>query len=728
MKTDKSKKNQVIIQVAVIIAVCVAGATFFTPKLLQVLDNLLVSRLEKKPEYRLDAPSEVLTLANLSPSERKTALEAIASSETPSLDRNRARYLLAVDALRNDFDGAKALEYLENLDGTYPILAPYIMLLQGRAYELNNDKEKAQQIWQEVINLFPDELVTAEAYYKLGSYDPNFYQEAIKKFPQHPRSHDIAIKLLEENPQQKDLLLLLAEYDIVPENKARVDRLVKEYGKELDAKQWDIVGNYYWQTDNYNLVSSAYKKGTSTPEHLYRIARSYQVSKKPKEAKIAYLKLTETYPDAPETGLAWRRLASLSQGEEALSYLNKVDEKFPDEVVTALRQKATLLTELGRYQEATQVRNTILEKYPQSEEAADYRWQIAKDFADSGNYVSAWQWAQQISVQNPDSDVAPKAGFWIGKWAEKLGQNQEAIKAYEYVLQNHPHSYYAWRSAVRLGKDVGDFNTLRSLPLQVETPTQRPIPPGGSNMFKELFLLGEDQDAIDLFTAEIGKKNSSTGMESEISVSEQFVQGLLKQNQGKYLESINLIWNLKNRDNPDDLGEWQILRKSPEYWYALFPFPYEELIVKWSKERNLNPFLVASLMRQESRFEKEIKSPVGATGLMQIMPDTGKWIAPQINMKEYSLTDPEDNIKMGTWYLNHTHDTFNNNSMLAIASYNAGPGNVSNWISRYSLADIDEFVENIPFPETKNYVETVFGNYWNYVELYDPKIEEKLSN
>lgn len=728
MKTNKSKKNLAVIQVAFILVACVVGASFLTPKLLEFLERQVISRWEEKPEYRLDAPSEVLPLVNLPAEQRKTALEAIASSEKPSLDRNRARYLLAVDALRKDFDGAKALEYLENLDRTYPILAPYIMLLQGRAYELNNEKEKAQKIWQEVINLFPDELVTTEAYYKLGSYDANFYQEAMKKFPQHPRTQEIVIKLLEENPQQKDLLLLLAEYNIVPENKGRVDRLVKEYGKELEAKQWDIIGNYYWQTGNYNLVSQAYKQGTSTPEHLYRIARSYQVSKKAKEAKIAYLKLVETYPDAPETGLGWRRLASLSKGEEALSYLNKVDEKFPDEVTKALKEKATLLTQLGRYQEATQVRDSILTKYPQSEEAADYRWQIAKDFANSGNYVSAWQWAQQISVENPDSGVAAKAGFWIGKWAEKLGQNQEAIKAYEYVLQNHPHSYYAWRSAVRLGKDVGDFNTIRSLALEVETPKQRPIPPAGSNMFKELYLLGEDQDAIDLFTAEIGKKNSSTDNTPVITVSEQFVQGLLKQNQGKYLESINLIWDLKNRKNPEDLGEWQILRKSPEYWYALFPFPYEELIVKWSKERKLNPFLVASLIRQESRFEKEIKSPVGATGLMQIMPDTAKWIAPQIKMKEYSLTDPEDNIKMGTWYLNHTHDTFNNNSMLAIASYNAGPGNVSDWISRYSLADIDEFVENIPFGETKNYVETVFGNYWNYVELYEPKIEEKLSN
>ena len=95
-------------------------------------------------------------------------------------------------------------------------------------------------------------------------------------------------------------------------------------------------------------------------------------------------------------------------------------------------------------------------------------------------------------------------------------------------------------------------------------------------------------------------------------------------------------------------------------------------------------------------------------------------------MEKYSLTDPEDNIKMGTWYLNYTHETYGNNSMLAIASYNAGPGNVSNWLERYSLQDFDEFVENIPFPETKNYVETVFSNYWNYVRLYQPQIQSRL--
>ncbi|MGI0481350.1 transglycosylase SLT domain-containing protein [Geminocystis sp. CENA526] len=717
MKTKKSK-TLIPIPTLLIILAGVVGATVLTPKLIKLLDGIVITT--EPVEYRLDAPSEVLPLADVSPSERQSVLESIANQEKPSLDRNRARFLLASDILRVDFDGGKALNYLKNLDKEYPILAPYILLRQGRAYELTNDTAKAQEIWLQLVTEFPENLVSAEAYYKLGTYDENYWQEAIKRFPQYPRTHEIARKLLEKEPNQKDLLLLLATYDLSPQTKGELDRLVKEFGKELTPQQWDIIAQNYWQNNNFLQASQAYIKGTSTPEHLYRIARGYQVSNKPTEAKSFYLKLVNEFPDAPDTGLALRRLATMTQGDEALSFLNRVDKRFLEEVPKALHQKATILTAMGRFQEATQVRNQLLQEYPNSDEAANYRWQVAQEFARGNDLVSAWQWAQQISVNNPDSDVAPKAGFWVGKWAQRLGQTEEAQKAFQFVLDNHPHSYYAWRSAVALGKDVGDFTTIRSLPLKVKTPTVRSIPPAGSNMFKEMFLLGENQEAIDLFRGEIGNK-------PQVTVSEQFIQGLIQQIQGKNLQGINTIWTLRNRrDNPEDYQEWRILRNSPEYWYGLFPFHYEDLIVKWSQERKLNPFLVVSLIRQESRFEREIKSPVGATGLMQIMPDTGKWIAPQIGVKEYSLTDPNDNIKMGTWYLNYTHETYNGNSLLAVASYNAGPGNVANWLKRFSLDDFDEFVENIPFPETKGYIETVFGNYWNYVELYDPEIQEKI--
>ena len=113
---------------------------------------------------------------------------------------------------------------------------------------------------------------------------------------------------------------------------------------------------------------------------------------------------------------------------------------------------------------------------------------------------------------------------------------------------------------------------------------------------------------------------------------------------------------------------------------------------------------------------------------MQILPSTAKWVAQQTDKSDYALSKPEDNINIGTWYLAHNHQRHDHNSLLAIASYNAGTGNVSQWVKKYSLKDPDVFVEQIPFPETKDYVEGVFSNYWNYLRLYNPEVREKVGS
>ncbi|MEN9210351.1 MAG: transglycosylase SLT domain-containing protein, partial [Thermostichus sp. DG02_2_bins_29] len=89
-----------------------------------------------------------------------------------------------------------------------------------------------------------------------------------------------------------------------------------------------------------------------------------------------------------------------------------------------------------------------------------------------------------------------------------------------------------------------------------------------------------------------------------------------------------------------------------------------------------------------------------------------------IGLGQYSLTHPADNLYLGAWYLDYTHRTYQDNTLLALASYNGGPGNVARWLNRYGFADPDLFVEQIPFAETRGYVKSVFGNYWNYWQLY----------
>jgi len=110
-----------------------------------------------------------------------------------------------------------------------------------------------------------------------------------------------------------------------------------------------------------------------------------------------------------------------------------------------------------------------------------------------------------------------------------------------------------------------------------------------------------------------------------------------------------------------------------------------------------------------------------------VMPDTGAWIARKRGIRSYSLKNPEDNINFGTWYLDYTHNSFQNNSLLAVASYNAGPGAIGRWVREKGIDDPDEFVENIPYAETRDYVPKVFGNYWNYLRLYSPVIQQKMA-
>jgi soluble lytic murein transglycosylase len=700
-----------------------SGVALFTLTSLFLFHPKILAWLDRNggtvPSQDTNQPSAVVDTASLPQTERDVKLKNIADENTPSLDRSRARYLLGMELLRK-FEGGPALKQLEGLEKQYLVLAPQILFKQGRAYELTNDSERAQEIWQKILENYPQSPVVAEAYYALGKYDPSYRDKLLTEYPRHPRTLALIRERLQENPDQFPLWLQLAKANPIDPslNQAR-DRLIKDYANQLTPADWAIIGAGYWQSGLYEKAYKAYAKATPSPEQAYRYARGLQLSKKLPEARAAYQKLIKTYPQATETGLGLLRLAQISPNRDATAYLDRIVKQFPDRAPEALEAKAKLLAQINA-QAASQTWQTLLNKYPKSDEAADYRWLIAQRAAKSGDYAKAWQWAQPIAVNNPDSQIAPKAAFWVGKWAQKLGKTKEAKEAFTYTISRHPHSYYAWRSAVLLGWDVGDFTSVRSYNPTTVKPATRNTPPVGSEAFKELYRIGEDTDAWNLFQAEIADPWNLT-------IDEQFNLGLYKLSRNQNLEGINLIWRLRERDTPEEKEAWKVLRQNDKYWHSLFPFPYYDTILQWSKDRKLNPLLVTALIRQESRFEKEIRSPVGAVGLMQIMPDTGKYIAGNTGTKSYSLTDPEDNIMMGTWYLDYTHRKYDDNSLFAVASYNAGPGAVSKWKQRFDFSDHDEFVENIPFKETKGYVESVFGNYWNYLQIYNPEIQQQMS-
>ncbi|BAZ01266.1 lytic transglycosylase [Tolypothrix tenuis PCC 7101] len=709
------KKNPIPVIVGAGLCAFLAGAMVSAPQLGKSLGQWLKYGNDKTEQISetSKAKSAVYPLVSKSLPERAAKLAEIAENSR-SLDRERARYLLASDYIERT-QGKKALVLLQGLEKEYPILAPYILLKQAQAQDLLGEDGKASDLRQKVLKQYPKTAAAVKAIYLIAQ--PKQQDIAIAQFPTHPLTWEIIRKRLDENPKQPQLQLKLAQYAAdQPGTVGVLDDLAKE--STLKPEDWEIIGTAYWTNNQFEKAAKAYAKAPKTPRSLYRAGRGLQVAGKERDKAIAtYKQLVQQFPEAPESGTAILRLAEMAKTrKDALPYLDQAIAKFPNVASQAVVEKAKIYQNLKDNKSAAQAWQLLIGKYANSDEAAEYRWKIAQEKANAKDYIGAWQWAEPIPTQNPTSILAPRAGFWVGKWATQLGKQQEAKTAYEYVISQFPYSYYAWRSAAVLGLNVGNFNNLRQMQPEV-VPPQRPVPPAGSETFKELYLLGQDRDAWLQWETEFVNKDQPT-------VAEQFTEGLMQLARGENKLGIDTISKLEDREIPEEKAEYQTLSQQITYWQARYPFPYVQEIEKWSKERQINPLLVTALIRQESRFEANAKSVANAMGLMQVLPSTAQWIAPQIKVdsKTLKLEDPNDNIMLGTWYLDHTHQQYSNNSLLAIASYNAGPGNVAKWLQTLPTQDPDEFVEKIPFDETRNYVRQVLGNYWNYLRLYNPEI------
>ena len=661
---------------------------------------------------------DINVLKALPTAKRTEKLTAIADAKKP-IESSRARYLLATDLLQQG-QAKKALEPLKGLDADYLVIAPYVLIKQAQALEQAGDGAKSQATWQELLKRYPKDSAVTEALFTLGKTNPQYWDQAIAQFPAHPRTIEIAQQRLQKNPNQLDALRAIAQHGLYLEKyPAYLDHLVEKYSNQLTPADWDAIAFGYWEKQQYGKAGTAYAKAPLTARNAYRTARGLQLGETG-GATDAYIRTVNTFPTTPEAGLALIRLSKIVKPELAIAYLDQAIDRFPDRAGEALLQKSKVLDELNSKESAAQTRQYLLNRHGKSDAAAELRWQLAAEQAKAGDTQNAWKWAAPIVTQNPDSEFAPEAAFWVGKWATQLGKSKEAKETFEFVLATYPQSYYAWRSADMLGWNVGDFSSVRDLKPAVARPTARPPLPVGSDALRELYQLGQDQDAWKLWQVEFQNAETPT-------VAEQFTDGVMRLGIGDHLDGIFMVSHLSQRETAEELQQYRALKQQMGYWYALYPFPYLEPIEAWSQERQLNPLLVTALIRQESRFMPNITSSAGAKGLMQVMPDTGAWIAKQIKLKEYQLAEPDDNIKLGTWYLDYTHDEYANNSMLAVASYNAGPGAVGDWIAKKGLGDPDQFVESIPYDETRGYVKSVFENYWNYLRLYNPEISQKLA-
>ncbi|WP_373229418.1 lytic transglycosylase domain-containing protein [Cohnella sp.] len=155
----------------------------------------------------------------------------------------------------------------------------------------------------------------------------------------------------------------------------------------------------------------------------------------------------------------------------------------------------------------------------------------------------------------------------------------------------------------------------------------------------------------------------------------------------------------------------------------IYPISYVDEIKRSALEYQLDPLLIAAIIRVESNYKHEAVSPKGALGIMQIMPETAAWILEQEDFGKLTARDAgmdaQAGIRMGSWYVKELNRQFNGNLLVSLAAYNAGPGKVRQWLEKGTWEGTEQTIRDIPYGETRHYVQRVMYYYKKYQKIYE---------
>ncbi len=307
------------------------------------------------------------------------------------------------------------------------------------------------------------------------------------------------------------------------------------------------------------------------------------------------------------------------------------------------------------------------------------------------NYAKCRELSKEFLSKYPSSEYAPQVLFWAGKIEQQYNNSVAASTYYQRLINNYPDSYYAYRAYwIMKGVKASVINTeLNYKP--VEYPYKYPA----KDDILYTLMNVQDYDMILKYTED------------------DFIASWVEYQKGNYASSMIIA-----RDAMDKLQIKPV--KSDLRWRLVYPQNYYKQVQKYSKQYNNNDALMMAVIREESSFNPEAQSGVGAIGLMQLMPATAHDIGQKhgISFNTSYLFNPELNIRLGNLYYSTIKGMLNGKDVSAIAAYNGGIGSVTRWKSTLLYNDTDEFVEQIPYDETRNYVEKVFRSYWNYTRIY----------
>ena len=317
----------------------------------------------------------------------------------------------------------------------------------------------------------------------------------------------------------------------------------------------------------------------------------------------------------------------------------------------------------------------------------------------------------------PDDARASTALYFLGRLAEKNNKPAEARAWYEKLSAQYPHYFYGVLARDRMktpevAAAVAD-EPVKSWLQTIDWPKQPDLSVAEGNAATRLrierFRLLNEAGLPDLAEAEL-RFGAKTGNEQPALLAVELARSAASPSRAlRLMKSVS-----------GDYLAMPIDRAPMKFWQMLFPLPYKDVLFRSARVHSLDPYQVAGLIRQESEFNPGAKSHANAYGLMQLIPSTGRMMGRRqgVRVRTAALFDPNMNIRLGTEYLRGQLDTWSGDWTQTLAAYNAGPGRVREWLSWSNYREPAEFVESIPFSETREYVQAVLRNADMYRAIY----------
>ncbi len=399
--------------------------------------------------------------------------------------------------------------------------------------------------------------------------------------------------------------------------------------------------------------------------------------------------------------------------------------------------------ELGDHAQYIARARALIAEFPDSSWAEETLNNLARHYILTNDDVSAAATFRDMYAKYPTGQHAERAAWKAGWWSYKTGDHPETIRVFEsaaatFPRSNYRPSYIYWAARAHAKSGAASTGTTRMRLVHADyansyygrlaaghlrragvppargdvrpaSAVAQPVPPAlpTDGVIRQLLASGLYDDALNELRYAQRAWGSSPAIDATIAWA--------YNQKGELRRAITLM----RRAYPQHLtADAQGL--PTEILQVIFPLAYWESIRRESAARGLDPYLMAALIGQESTFDPKIKSAANAWGLMQIVPATGRRLGRSLGVGTISterLTDPELNIKLGTYYFSRLIQQFGG-TYYALASYNAGENRVVRWKAERPGLDEDEFIDDIPFPETQNYVKRILGTAEDYRLLY----------